>query len=232
MPDSMSAPTVDPWQGIDPRLVQLYQSHGIMTPGAAGSGFTDANYWNTNAINNAGGDWNYVLNRLGSDLSGTGPDAPGPGDAGNKSGQQSGQFGQGLGGNILQLLQGILGGGMNGINPQGNSAPLYNPHLQNIGQSSVQNSMGNSAVNNANRATSSNGTLIGTTGMSQPTFMNQAPRTTAPSSVTNGKFSPFSSTGSMNSQNTPMGAPSFYQNGNPMSASQKNDSTSYTNQLG
>ena len=76
----------DPWAGIDPRLADLYKSHGIQTPGAAGSGFTDAAYWNKTLNGGAGGDWNYISNRLGADLEGRGTDQPGPGDTGNMSG--------------------------------------------------------------------------------------------------------------------------------------------------
>jgi hypothetical protein len=60
-------------QGIDPHLAQLYQQYGV-TPGGSGSGFTDWNYWQNDALRNAGGDWNYITQRLGSDLAGTGPD--------------------------------------------------------------------------------------------------------------------------------------------------------------
>lgn len=71
-----AASAADPnaWNGIDPRLAQLYQQHGITTPGARGSGFQDAAYWND--LINKTGDWGYVSGRLGSDLSGSGPDAP------------------------------------------------------------------------------------------------------------------------------------------------------------
>ncbi|SRR5712692_1650942 len=91
------------WQGIDPRLANLYQQHGIMTPGAAGSGFGDASYWNSKI----GNDWNYINNRLGADLSGTGTDQPGPGDVGNLSGRQQ----QMSGGNQMM-------GPQQGIGPQ------------------------------------------------------------------------------------------------------------------
>ena len=75
------------WGGIDPRLQQLYQSYGVNTPGAQGSGFTDASYWN--GVLQKTGDWGYVSGRLGSDLSGKGPDTPGSGDVGNTSGNSS-----------------------------------------------------------------------------------------------------------------------------------------------
>ncbi|HXJ73292.1 MAG TPA: hypothetical protein VNM37_10575, partial [Candidatus Dormibacteraeota bacterium] len=61
--------------GIDPHLAQLYQQAGV-TPGGPGSGFTDWQYWQGQALQNAGGDWNYITGRLGADLSGKGPDAP------------------------------------------------------------------------------------------------------------------------------------------------------------
>jgi len=87
----------DPWAGIDPRLAQLYQQHGITKPGAAGSGFTDAGYWNNTLGGGAGGDWNYLSNRLGSDLSGNGPDQPGPSDPGYQAGGGGAGGGMGVG---------------------------------------------------------------------------------------------------------------------------------------
>lgn len=80
-----SSPTpaaADPWAGIDPRLSALYKKYGVNTPGASGSGFTDASYWGGEAVQHAGGDWNYILNRLEGNLAGHGVDAPGPGDRG------------------------------------------------------------------------------------------------------------------------------------------------------
>lgn len=74
--------------GIDPRLSQLYQEYGV-TPGGRGSGLEDWQYWQNDALNNAHGDWNYILGRLKSDLSGSGPDA--------KSGGGTGTGGGGLG---------------------------------------------------------------------------------------------------------------------------------------
>lgn len=61
--------------GIDPRLAALYQQYGV-TPGGPGSGFTDWQYWQNVLNTTAKGDWGYISNRLGSDLAGTGPDAP------------------------------------------------------------------------------------------------------------------------------------------------------------
>ncbi|SRR5712692_1718510 len=117
------------WQGIDPRLANLYQQHGIMTPGAAGSGFGDASYWNSKI----GNDWDYINNRLGADLSGTGTDQPGPGDVGNLSGRNQGigyqnQFGGQMGGGqgmmgpqdmqrMMQMMMQMRGA------PQGNQMP-------------------------------------------------------------------------------------------------------------
>ena len=85
------APNQQAWQGIDPRLANLYQAHGIMTPGARGSGFSDAAYWN-DKVGSAG--WDYISNRLGADLGGTGTDQPGPGDVGNLSGRNQQMMGQ------------------------------------------------------------------------------------------------------------------------------------------
>lgn len=63
--------TKDPqWAGLDPRLVALYQKHGI-TPQGRGTGFTDAAYWNEQMKNDPSYDF---LGRLDKDLSGTGTD--------------------------------------------------------------------------------------------------------------------------------------------------------------
>jgi len=70
--------------GIDPHLSSLYQKYGV-TPGDRGSGFTDWQYWQNEALNNAHGDWNYVTDRLGADLAGNGPDAGAGGGGGGGS---------------------------------------------------------------------------------------------------------------------------------------------------
>jgi hypothetical protein len=68
----------------------MYQQAGLQ-PGDRGSGFADWQYWQNDALNNAGGDWNYIQNRLGNDLAGTGIDqstgTPGQG-AWSNSGRQ------------------------------------------------------------------------------------------------------------------------------------------------
>jgi len=120
----------DPWAGIDPRLKALYQQYGVMTPGAAGSGFTDANYWNGVLNGAAGGDWNYIADRLGKDLAGNGVDQPGPGDRGYNSnpqqgyGQNGGITGGILNGGMMQLLQQLFGG----MKPQNTGAMPYNQY--------------------------------------------------------------------------------------------------------
>jgi len=58
---------------LDPRLSALYQKYGV-TPGARGSGLTDAAYWNDKIRT---GDAGYFLGRLEQDLAGKGPDARG-----------------------------------------------------------------------------------------------------------------------------------------------------------
>ena len=58
---------------LDPRLAALYQKYGV-TPGARGSGLTDAAYWNDKIRT---GDAGYFLGRLEQDLAGKGPDARG-----------------------------------------------------------------------------------------------------------------------------------------------------------
>lgn len=68
-PSGSSSPLSMP-QGIDPRLAQLYQQSGLQ-PADRGSGFADWQYWQDKANSNG---WDYILGRLGSDLSGTGSD--------------------------------------------------------------------------------------------------------------------------------------------------------------
>jgi hypothetical protein len=58
------------WANIDPRLKALYQKHGI-APAGAGSGFTDAAYWNNKLKEDPSYDF---LGRLDKDLAGTGTD--------------------------------------------------------------------------------------------------------------------------------------------------------------
>lgn len=55
--------------GIDPRFAALYQKYGV-TPGSRGSGAADWQYWQQDAVSNAGGDVNYVLGRLEQQLQG------------------------------------------------------------------------------------------------------------------------------------------------------------------
>jgi hypothetical protein len=240
-PQGMSGPSNDVWAGIDPRLAQLYQSHGIKQPGAAGSGFTDAAYWNNTLNNGAGGDWNYINNRLGSDLSGNGPDTPGPGDSGNKSGGLMNAVGGGIGG----LLQSLLGGGsnnsgeMNGGGSKGsmNSGPTGSsvPYNQYSGMNQHQMNQGQQQpppIMSQPSSTSSNGTLVGTQ-FSQPTTQTQP--TTQPTNAGGNtptvgirqKPSPFS-------QQTTMSAPSFYNNANNTQpgTNQKPNSFSYSGQTG
>jgi hypothetical protein len=57
--------------GIDPRFAAVYQQAGV-TPGARGSGPSDWQYYQQDAVRNAGGDVNYVLGRLAQDLKGGG----------------------------------------------------------------------------------------------------------------------------------------------------------------
>jgi len=81
----VAAPPAGMPAGIDPRLAALYQQYGV-TPGGPGSGLTDWQYWQNDALSNAGGDWDYISKRLGSDLAGTGPDQGGGGAAPSGSG--------------------------------------------------------------------------------------------------------------------------------------------------
>jgi hypothetical protein len=99
-------------EGIDPRLAQMYQNAGLQ-PGDKGQGFADWQYWQNDALKNAGGDWGYIQNRLGSDLMGNGPDQPTgtPGQGRwSTSGQQQPQ--QMYGGNTGMFGGGMYGGGM------------------------------------------------------------------------------------------------------------------------
>jgi hypothetical protein len=86
-----TTPTPGMPPGIDPRLAALYSQYGV-TPGGAGSGLTDWSYWQNDAVSNAGGDWNYVLDRLGSDFAGTGPDKSGGASSGEGGGGTMGPF--------------------------------------------------------------------------------------------------------------------------------------------
>ncbi len=61
-------------------ILQVYNKYGV-TPGAAGSGLTDLDYWSK-----VGNDPQYAAGRLSSDLAGNGPDAGGGGSSGANSG--------------------------------------------------------------------------------------------------------------------------------------------------
>lgn len=67
--------------GMDPRIWALFQKNN-KTPTGPGTGITDWQYWQNDAVRNASGDWNYVLDRLGKDLAGNGPDQGGGGSGG------------------------------------------------------------------------------------------------------------------------------------------------------
>ncbi len=69
-PNQQNQPQINMPQGIDPRLAQLYQQSGL-TPADRGTGFADWQYWQDQA--NANG-WDWMMNRLGADLAGTGTD--------------------------------------------------------------------------------------------------------------------------------------------------------------
>jgi hypothetical protein len=133
------------WSGIDPRLVQIYQSHGIMNPGARGAGFTDAAYWNDVGPSQ--------YNRLAADLEGRGTDAPGPGDQGNTSGGGNYSGGNysggssGFGGDLGSLISQMMGMFQNNqyqnqqpqYQNQPQSAPQYNPNYQGPNKGYVTN---------------------------------------------------------------------------------------------
>lgn len=58
--------------GIDPRLAAVYQRFGV-TPGERGSGPRDWQYYQNEALQHAGGDWGWLVDRLASDLQGGSP---------------------------------------------------------------------------------------------------------------------------------------------------------------
>lgn len=97
-------------------ILNLYNKYGV-TPGGAGSGFKDLDYWSKDAMEHASGDQNYVLGRLESDLKGTGPDAgSGSGGAGGGGGDLAGNN---YANSILGALQGYQGFSQNGgFSPQ------------------------------------------------------------------------------------------------------------------
>jgi hypothetical protein len=54
---------------LDPRIAALYTRYGVQ-PGGRGSGATDYQYWQTDGLRNASGDWGYVLWRIEDELQG------------------------------------------------------------------------------------------------------------------------------------------------------------------
>lgn len=115
------APTNTPMTG-DPNkdaVIALYNKYGV-TPGGPGSGFTDLDYWSGQAMQNAGGDQQYILNRLEKNLQGQGTDAPGPSDQQNISGTGNGtgsaNYGNSAVGNALTGYQNFAQTG--GYSPQ------------------------------------------------------------------------------------------------------------------
>lgn len=58
------------------QIEDLYSQFGLKDTGR-GTGLTDEAYWTQDALKNAGGDTNYVYNRLRDDLMGKGMDSPG-----------------------------------------------------------------------------------------------------------------------------------------------------------
>lgn len=98
-PPPVTDPTQQPAQpaakpSTRDQILALYQKYGV-SPGGAGSGFTDTDYW-TQAADKTGGWGDYWDTRLGGDLAGTGPDRP--------AGQPQGNVGTTAGGS-LSLMQ-------------------------------------------------------------------------------------------------------------------------------
>jgi hypothetical protein len=221
-----SGPSGDVWAGINPQLVQIYQSMGIQNPGQRGAGFTDAAYWNDKPD-----QWQ----RLRADLAGNGPDEPGPGDVGNTSGRggglgsPSGQIPYGgpqdprqYGNRPYNQYQGITKPGMGRVpnNPSmyyGLANSAMNQAGMNQGQSNGITGF-NGQVNNTGTLLggSSNGPSGMNTGMNQPMMRNSQNMNHGPSPFANNA--------------TSMGAPSFgtMNNMNQNSMSQKPSGQNYS----
>ncbi len=142
---------IDPrFTGMDPRLMEVYQRAGFTPSNDRGSGFADWQYWQNDAVRNAGGDWNYVLGRLGSDLAGTGTDQP-TGTPGQGIWNNSGR--NQVGGNqntdfLQQLFSSLFGGNNTPQQPQRQYAqPLQNqtvnPNQSGMFQQLMQKIFGN-----------------------------------------------------------------------------------------
>jgi hypothetical protein len=115
---AVSAPAVaaaDPYANLAPSIAAVYKQHNASDNGQ-GSGFQDFAYWNNHPDQAA---------RLNADLSGTGPDQPGPKDSGVSLG--SGRGMPTMGGNMPMM---------------GLSTGL-NPLLQGSGTSNIQNALSN-----------------------------------------------------------------------------------------
>jgi hypothetical protein len=95
------------FQGMDPRLVNLFNQYGV-NPTGAGTGNSDIGYWNQK-ITAPGADANYYLGRLGSDFAGTGPDL-----ANNANISYQPGFGQGAQRQYQQPMQRRFGFGAGG----------------------------------------------------------------------------------------------------------------------
>lgn len=210
--------TTDPWSGIDPRLAKLYQSYGINTPGAAGSGFTDAKYWNDTLNGSAGGDWNYIQNRLGSDLAGNGPDTPGPGDVGNRSGQNqnNGSVLGTNGGNIIQQLLQMFSGNRQQMNtgamPYNQYAGKIRPQMSNyfgVAGRSPSTMVGAVSSNYGPQQTQGNQSSVGT---SLPGTNGGSFSTSNGGNTAQPRYSWLGS----NKNNNPMGAANTYSQSKPL----------------
>lgn len=104
------------FQGMDPRLVQLFQHYGV-NPTGTGTGNSDIGYWNSK-IGAQGADADYYLNRLGSDFAGNGPDMANQGNV--TYGGQQGNLAQRYYQQPMQQQFGRQGAqGRFGFRPQG-----------------------------------------------------------------------------------------------------------------
>lgn len=122
--DAAPAAGAADYSGIPAGLAEVYKKHGISATGGQGAGFTDWGYW---------ADKPSQWARLDADLSGTGPDQPGPKDSGAALG--SGASDRAGGGSSLASLigRGAPAGGLNSL-LTGDPTSNINAAMQNLGQ--------------------------------------------------------------------------------------------------
>lgn len=97
------------WAHLDPRLSALYVKHN-RAPAGAGTGFTDANYWNEKIASDPSYDF---IGRLDKDLAGTGTDRS-TGTVWGAAGAPAGVDSNATPVNSGAQLAGLVGGGQFG----------------------------------------------------------------------------------------------------------------------